>query len=293
MELFRTNKTLNCGGRLVDLTVPKVMGIINVTPDSFYSGSRQTDIITILKQAEKMLADKATFIDIGGYSSRPGAYDVSAEEELARVLPVVHALAKEFPNAILSVDTFRAEVARQTIEAGALMVNDISGGELDDAMFSTVAKLQVPYVLMHMRGTPQTMMQQIQYGDLIKDIMDYFHPKVDQLRQLGVKDCIVDVGFGFSKTPEQNFELLECLSYYSMLEKPLLVGLSRKSMIWRTLNTDVDSALNGTTALHVVALQKGACILRVHDVKEAVETIQLVERLKMANTHVKTSANLE
>ncbi|MFM8913308.1 MAG: dihydropteroate synthase, partial [Flammeovirgaceae bacterium] len=197
------------------------------------------------------------------------------------------------PGAILSVDTFRAEVARQAVEAGAQLVNDISGGELDHDMFGTVAKLQVPYVLMHMRGTPQTMTQQTQYDDLIKEIMDYFHPKVHQLRQLGVKDCIVDVGFGFSKTPEQNFELLECLSYYRMLEKPLLVGLSRKSMIWRTLNTDADRALNGTTALQMVALQKGASILRVHDVKEAVETIQLLETLKAAAARIKTSANLE
>ncbi len=287
MDLFRTNATLNCGGRLIDLTVPKVMGIINATPDSFFAGSRHTEVSAILKQAEKMLGDGATFIDVGGYSSRPGAVDITREEELARVLPVVRSISKEFPNAIISVDTFRADVARQAVEAGAWMVNDISGGELDHNMFDTIAQLGVPYVLMHMRGTPQTMTGQTEYGDLIKDIMDYFHPKVHQLQRLGVKDCIVDVGFGFSKTTDQNFQLLEGLSYFRMLEKPLLVGISRKSMIWRTLNTDAKHALNGTTALHVRALQKGASILRVHDVKEAVETILLCEKLKSAESTFK------
>lgn len=282
MELFRTNKTLNCGGRLIDLSVPQVMGIINVTPDSFYQGSRKTDATAILKQTEKMLSEGATFIDIGGYSSRPGAADVSLEDELARVLPAVQSLVKEFPTAIVSIDTFRAAVAAGAVDAGALMVNDISGGELDKNMFGTIAKMKVPYVLMHMRGTPQTMSEQTHYPALIKDIMDYFHPKVHKLRELGVKDCIVDVGFGFSKTVEQNFQLLNCLSYYQLLEKPLLVGLSRKSMVWKTLNTDAERALNGTTALHVIALQKGASILRVHDVKEAVETIQLLKKLNAA-----------
>ena len=281
--LFKTNRTLNCRGRLIDLSVPKVMGIINTTPDSFYEGSRQTDLKAIVSQAEKMLSQGATFIDVGGYSSRPGSTNISIEEEELRVLPAINAIIKEFPNAFISVDTFRSAIAEKAADAGACMVNDISGGQLDSNMFATIAKLQVPYVLMHMRGNPQTMAQQTQYDDLIKDIMDYFHPKIHQLNRLGVKDCIVDVGFGFSKTPEQNFQLLDCLSYYQLLEKPLLVGLSRKSMIWRTLKTDADHALNGTTALHVVALQKGASILRVHDVKEAMETIELVEKMNAAH----------
>jgi dihydropteroate synthase len=275
-ELFPTNKTLNCRGELIDLSQPKVMGIINVTPDSFYAGSRQVETKSILAQAEKMLIDGATFLDVGGYSSRPGAEDVSLEEESQRALPAIQAIAKEFPNAFISVDTFRSAIAKQAVDAGACMVNDISGGELDKEMFATVAALQVPYVIMHMRGTPQTMTQHTQYEDLIKDVMDYFHPKVYQLRLMGMKDCIVDVGFGFSKTVDQNFQLLNRLDYFKMLEKPLLVGLSRKSMIWRTLKTDAEHALNGTTSLHTIALLKGASILRVHDVKEAVETIELV-----------------
>jgi dihydropteroate synthase len=292
MDFFKTNKTVNCGGRLIDLTIPKVMGIINVTPDSFYANSRQESMNSILEQAEKMLNDGATFIDVGGYSSRPNSSDVSEEEELARVVPAIQAILKQFPKAVLSVDTFRSSVARQAVEAGAMMVNDISGGELDKKMFSTVAELKVPYLLMHMRGTPQTMTQHTQYEDLIKEVMDYFHPKIYQLCSLGVKDCIVDVGFGFSKTVEQNFQLLDALSYYQMLGKPLLVGISRKSMIWRSLNTNAEGALNGTTALHVVALQKGASILRVHDVKEAVEIVQLMEKLKMANALNREKGNL-
>lgn len=275
-ELFPTNKTLNCRGELIDLSQPKVMGIINVTPDSFYAGSRQMDLKSVLKQAEKMLAEGATFLDVGGYSSRPGAEDVSLEEESQRVLPAIKTIANQFPKVFISVDTFRSSIAKQAVDLGACMVNDISGGELDKKMFSTIAELQVPYVLMHMRGTPQTMTQHTDYEDLIKDIMDYFHPKVYQLRLMGVKDCMVDVGFGFSKTVEQNFTLLNALDYFKMLEKPLLVGLSRKSMIWRTLKTDAEHALNGTTTLHTIALIKGASILRVHDVKEAVETIELV-----------------
>lgn len=278
-ELFTTNKTLNCRGELIDLSQPKVMGIINVTPDSFYAGSRQMDLKSILMQAEKMVSEGATFLDVGGYSSRPGAEDISMEEESQRVLPAIQVIASEFPQALISVDTFRSSIAKQAVDVGACMVNDISGGELDKQMFSTIAELQVPYVLMHMRGTPQTMTQHTDYIDLIKDIMDYFHPKVYQLRLMGVKDCIVDVGFGFSKTVAQNFTLLNALDYFKMLEKPLLVGLSRKSMIWRTLKTDAENALNGTTTLHTIALIKGASILRVHDVKEALETIELVTKL--------------
>jgi dihydropteroate synthase len=278
-KLFSTNKTLNVQGKLIDLSVPKVMGIVNVTPDSFYEGSRFADPLAILKQVEKMATEGADFIDVGGYSSRPGATDISEEEELQRVLPVVQSIRKEFPDLIVSIDTFRAEVAKQAVMMGAGMINDISAGELDSKMFETVAALNVPYIAMHMRGTPQTMTQHSTYENLVKDVTDYFHKKMDQLHRLKVKDIIIDPGFGFAKTVNHNFELLNHLDYLQILGKPILVGLSRKSMIWRTLNTTPEQALNGTTALHTIALLKGASILRVHDVKEAVETVKLVGEL--------------
>jgi dihydropteroate synthase len=278
-KLFSTNKTLNVQGKLIDLSVPKVMGIVNVTPDSFYEGSRFADPLAILKQVEKMATEGADFIDVGGYSSRPGATDISEEEELQRVLPVVQSIRKEFPDLIVSIDTFRAEVAKQAMMLGAGMINDISAGELDSKMFETVAALNVPYIAMHMRGTPQTMTQHSTYENLVKDVTDYFHKKMDQLLRLKVKDIIIDPGFGFAKTVNHNFELLNHLDYLQILGKPILVGLSRKSMIWRTLNTTPEQALNGTTALHTIALLKGASILRVHDVKEAVEAVRLVGAL--------------
>jgi dihydropteroate synthase len=280
-KLFSTNKTLNLQGKLVDLSVPKVMGILNVTPDSFYGGSRFAEPLAILRQVEKMITEGADFIDVGGYSSRPNATDVSEVEELERVLPAIQSIQKEFPNAIISIDTFRAEVAKQAVLNGASMINDISAGELDIKMLETVATLKVPYVAMHLRGTPQTMNQLTTYENLIKDITDYFHKKINQLHNLGIKDVVIDPGFGFAKTVDQNFELLNHLDYFQLLGKPLLVGLSRKSMIWRTLKTTPENALNGTTALHAVALMKGASILRVHDVKEAVETIRLLQRLEV------------
>ncbi len=277
---FSTNKTLNVRGRLVDLSVPKVMGILNVTPDSFFDGSRYTDSAQALRQVEKMMSEGATFIDIGGYSSRPGATDISAEEEMERTAPVIKLVSKAFPEAIISIDTFRAAVARRAVEEGAAIINDISGGDLDAAMFSTVADLQVPYILMHMRGTPQTMKELNHYDLIVKELIDYFHQRVFRLHALGVKDIIIDPGFGFAKNIAQNFELLNHLEELTVLGLPLLAGLSRKSMIWKTLDETAATALNGTTSLNTVALLKGATILRVHDVKEAVETVKLIEKLK-------------
>ncbi len=264
---------------MVDFSSPKVMGIVNVTPDSFFAGSRQEETVAQLKQVEKMLSEGADFIDVGGYSSRPSAADVPLEEELNRVIPAIQAITKEFPSAILSVDTFRASVADRALDAGAALVNDISAGELDIEMVSTVARWRVPYIAMHMRGNPQTMASQTNYENLLKDIVFYFQQRLLLYADAGIHDVIIDPGFGFAKTVEQNFELLNHLNYLRILERPVLAGLSRKSMIWRTLNTTSDHALNGTTALHAVALLKGASILRVHDVKEAVETIKLLNKL--------------
>ena len=273
-------KTINCNGNLIDLSTPKVMGILNLTPDSFYDGGKLTSETVILSQAEKMQNEGATFLDLGGYSSRPGADFVSETQELQRVLPVVELILKEFPEAILSIDTFRSNIAKHTIEIGAAIINDISAGSLDDKMFETIAKLQVPYIMMHMRGTPETMMQNTDYKELIKEIMFYFSEKIAKARSFGINDIIADPGFGFSKTTEQNFELLNELELFSMLDIPLLVGVSRKSMIHKTLAISAKEALNGSTALHAIAIQKGASILRVHDVKEAVETISLLQNLK-------------
>ena len=257
------------------------MGVMNVTPDSFFDGGRFVSEKAIIEHAGKMLAEGADFIDIGGYSSRPGAADVPSEEEKDRVVNAISCIIRNFPNAVISVDTFRSNVAEAAIGVGACMVNDIAGGDLDQKMFSTVARLNVPYVVMHMRGTPQTMKTQTQYTNLLKDLIDYFHKKFFALRQSGLKDIIIDPGFGFSKTIEQNFEILQQLEKFSILEKPMLVGLSRKSMIWKTLEVDPAAALNGTTALNAIALMKGADILRVHDVKEARELIKLFTSLQV------------
>jgi len=278
-KIFSVNKTLNGGGRLIDLTEPKIMGILNVTPDSFYDGFKYTDETSILKQVEKMVSEGADFIDVGGNSTRPGAESISEEEELGRVLPAIKTISKNFPTIIISIDTFRASVAKRVIEEGVSLINDISGGDLDPRMFATVASLQVPYILMHMKGTPQTMMKETTYENLLKEIIDYFHQKIFRLHVLGVKDIIIDPGFGFAKSIDQNFELLSKLDRFEIFEKPIMVGLSRKSMIWRTLKTNPESALNGTTALNTIALIKGASILRVHDVREAKEIIQLTRQL--------------
>ena len=271
--------TINCKGHLIDLSSPKVMGILNITPDSFYDGGKYNSEKAIIKHVEQMLLEGATFIDIGAYSSKPGADFVSGDEELARILPIITRVLKEFPEALLSIDTFRSRVAKECIQMGAALINDISAGKLDDTMLNTVADLHVPYIMMHMRGTPQTMQKQTVYNNLVKDILFYFSERIAAARQLGIVDIIIDPGFGFAKTLEQNFELLNQLELFNMLELPLLVGVSRKSMIYKTLQNSASQALNGTTALNTIALQKGANILRVHDVKEAIETIQLVQSL--------------
>jgi len=256
------------------------MGILNVTPDSFYDGGKFVNDGSVVKQVEKMLAEGADFIDVGGYSSRHDADDITVAEEMTRIIPVVKILLKEFPSVIISIDTFRSAVAKAAIDCGAALVNDISAGELDGAMIETVAALQVPYIAMHMQGTPKTMTQFTSYTNLTKEIIDYFHHKIFQLQSAGVKDIIIDPGFGlFAKTVDQNFELLNKLDHLQIFENPVLVGLSRKSMIWRTLKTNPESALNGTTVLNTLALLKGASILRVHDVKEAKEVIQLMHHL--------------
>lgn len=279
-KLISANKTLRVRDKLMDLSSPKVMGILNVTPDSFYDGGLYARESSLLKQVEKMVVDGADFIDIGGYSSRPGAEDISIAEEWKRVGPAIQSIKKEFPSVLLSIDTFRSQVAQKAVDEGCDMVNDISAGQLDKEMFKTVAALQVPYVIMHMRGTPQTMTSLAQYENLIKEIIDYFHGILYQLNAFGVKDVLVDPGFGFAKTVDQNFELLSRLEQLHILYKPMVIGLSRKSMVWKTLNTSAEFALNGTTSLNTVALLKGAAILRVHDVKEAKEVIGLFERLK-------------
>jgi dihydropteroate synthase len=272
---FSINKTLNIRGRLLSLDKPAVMGILNITPDSFYDGGNFNSEPAILKQAAKMLSEGATFIDVGGYSSRPGASDISPAEEIKRVVPAINHVIKEFPEAIISIDTFRSEVARAACDHGASIINDISGGSQDKLMFKTVAALDVPYILMHMRGTPETMARDTVYQNLLREIFDYFHPRLHELQQHGVKDIIIDPGFGFAKTREQNFELLGHLDMFHIFSKPVLCGLSRKSMVWKTLNITPDDALNGTTSLNTIALLKGASILRVHDVKQAKEVVDL------------------
>lgn len=278
--IIHQKKTINVRGKLLDFSVPKVMGILNITPDSFYSGSRISSVELALQRTEKMLAEGADFIDIGAYSSRPGAADISVNEELERLIPIVKALVKAFPEAILSIDTFRAEVAKRAINEGAHIINDISGGELDIEMFKTVARLKVPYILMHMRGTPQDMKQLTNYEDIFGDILKYFGRKLHELQALGVQDIILDPGFGFAKTIEQNFQLMSDFDRFKLLGVPVLAGVSRKSMIWKTLEIKSEEALNGTTVLNTVALMKGADILRVHDVKEAREAVALRGKIK-------------
>ena len=268
--------TINCKGRLIDLSSPKVMGILNSTPDSFFEDSRTQNKSDILKKAEMMLEEGATFIDIGGYSSRPDAENVAENEELKRVVPAIELLVKEFPEILISVDTFRSKVAEEAIGAGAALINDISAGRLDEKMMSIIAQHQVPYIMMHMRGTPKTMKQLTAYEDLVSEITYYFSEKIKEARTLGINDLILDPGFGFAKTTDQNFELLKKSALFSSFKLPVLIGISRKTMIHKTLNISPKKALNGTTVLNTLALTKGAAILRVHDVKEAMETIKLV-----------------
>ncbi|MEB8344768.1 dihydropteroate synthase [Flavobacteriaceae bacterium KMM 6898] len=267
--------TINCKGNLIDLNIPKVMGILNITPDSFFDGGSYRDEKAIVEKTGQMLYEGATFIDIGAYSSRPGAPHVPEEEELNRITPIVSLLLKEFPQIMLSIDTFRAKVVNECLDRGATMINDISAGKIDANMLSTVAKHRVPFIMMHMKGTPQTMQQETSYENLLKDIMFYFSERIAAARALKINDIIIDPGFGFAKTMEQNYELLHKLDLFKLLELPILVGLSRKSMIYKILGTNAQGALNGTTALNMMALNRGASILRVHDVKEALECIKL------------------
>ncbi|AOM77104.1 dihydropteroate synthase [Pedobacter steynii] len=280
-DTFLNRKTtLNLKGKLADLSRPALMAILNLTPDSFYSNSRAGTADDALKRTETFLNEGAKFIDIGAYSSRPGAAEVSTDEELNRIIPIVELLSKEFPEAWLSIDTFRAKVAKESIAAGAHLINDIAGGGMDEAMFQTIADLQVPYILMHMRGTPQTMQQQTGYTDIGLDLVDYFSGKIKALHQLGVKDIILDPGFGFAKTTDENYQLLNQLGDLDLFELPVLAGFSRKSMIYKFLGGGPQEALNGTTVLNTIALMKGAGILRVHDVKAAAECIALVEKTR-------------
>lgn len=272
---------INAGGKLLDLDVPRVMGILNITPDSFYKGSRYNTDAEIVKAASTMLEEGADILDVGGYSSRPGAKEITIEEESERVLGAIRLINMEFPDATISVDTFRADIAMKAVsDCGARIINDISGGEGDPGMFKTIEKLNVPYILMHMKGTPGTMQDNPVYDDIIADILRWFGEKIFKLKSAGIKDIIIDPGIGFGKTTDQNFELLQKLSDFSITGLPLLVGLSRKGMIWKTLDITADEALNGTTALNAVALMNGAYILRVHDVKEAVQTVKLINKLK-------------
>lgn len=278
--------TINCKGSLIDLTIPRVMGILNVTPDSFYDGGKYTKETSILKRVETILDQGATFIDLGAYSSRSGANQVSQQEEIQRSVPITKLILKHFPDALISVDTFRAEVARQNIESGASLINDISGGLLDPQMLPTVGKLQVPYILMHMKGDPKTMQQNTQYNNLIKDLLYYFSERIAEARSHKINDIIVDPGFGFAKSLDQNYELMAKLDLLHILKLPLFVGISRKSMIYNLLGTDPKEALNGTTSLNTLALDKGAHILRVHDVKPAIECVKIHQMIKTNNTEI-------
>ena len=272
--------SINCKGKLIDLSSPKVMGILNITPDSFFDGGKFRSDKNILKHTEKMLNEGATFIDVGGYSSRPNAQHISEEEELKRVIPVVELLIKKYPEILISIDTFRSKVATQCVNIGACMVNDISAGTIDEKMFTTVATLQVPYIIMHMQGTPQTMQQSPKHDDIVHEVIYYFSKKINELRALNINDIIIDVGFGFGKTREQNYELLKNISLFKNLEVPILTGISRKSMLYKLLDLKPTGALNATTVANTIALLNGTNILRVHDVKEALEAIIIVNALE-------------
>lgn len=270
-----TIKTMNVRGRLVGVSRPMVMGILNVTPDSFYAGSRCDDAAAIRQRVRRILQEGASMLDIGGYSSRPGADDVDPQEEWRRLQPAIEIAREEWPDAIISVDTFRADVARRAVEAGADIINDISGGDMDPDMFAAVAELHVPYILMHMQGTPKDMQQAPTYADVMSDVFRSLGERVEVLHEMGVADVILDPGFGFGKTMEQNYRMMTRLSEFGLLGCPLLVGVSRKSMIYRLLGCTPEQALNGTTVLHAMALMNGANILRVHDVREAVEAVKI------------------
>lgn len=274
-----TNITINCKGKLINFNQPRVMGIVNITPDSFYEKSRSKNEDDILRLVEKHLTEEADFIDIGGYSSRPGAKHISESEEEKRVLSALEIILNHFPSTLISVDTFRAGIADKAIKNGAAVINDISAGDLDRNMFSVVKKHQVPYIIMHMKGSPQNMQEKAVYQSVVHDVVHYFSEKIKTLNTLGVNDIILDPGFGFAKTTNHNFELLKSLQQLNLFNLPILAGLSRKSMIWKTLNTSANEALNGTTSLNTIALMNGANLLRVHDVKEAREVVRLYQKL--------------
>lgn len=277
--------TINCKGHLLDLTNPKVMGILNITPDSFFDGGKYKSDLDFLNQTEKMLLEGAAIIDVGAYSSRPDAAFVTETDEISRLLPIVEKITQKFPSAILSIDTFRAQVAHEAIQAGAAIINDISAGLLDDTMLAVVGKNKVPYIMMHMRGTPQTMKTLTDYTDITKEMMTYFSERIAAAHAHQIADIIIDPGFGFAKTLEQNYEVLNNLELFKILDYPVLSALSRKSMIYKFLETDASQALNGTSVLHTISLLKGAKLLRAHDVKQAVECIKLVNQtLKYENT---------
>jgi len=272
---------INCKGQLIDLSIPKVMGILNVTPNSFFNGGKYKNEEEIIAQVDKMLSEGATFIDIGAYSSKPSAEFVTEAEEIERIVPVIELILKHFPQALLSIDTFRAKVAKASIESGAAIINDIAAGELDDKMFDVIAEYNVPYIMMHMRRNPQTMQSLTQYDDIVKEMLFYFSEKVKKARALGINDLILDPGFGFAKTIDQNYDVLQKMELFNLLELPVLAGVSRKSMIYKTLNNTAQDALNGTTVINTIALTKGAKILRVHDVKEAVECVTLFGKMNL------------
>lgn len=273
---------INCKGKLIDLSQPKIMGILNITPDSFYDGGKLKTDAQILAKAKQMLDEGATFLDVGGYSSRPGAKNIGTDEEQRRTAPVIELLQKNFPDSLVSIDTFRSDVAKEAVLSGACMINDISAGNLDENMFKTVADLQVPYVIMHMRGNPKNMQEKTHYDNLIVDVMRYFSAKIKALTLLKVNDIIVDLGFGFSKTTAQNHKLLRHLDHFKLLEKPILTGISRKSMLYRPLGSSAENALNATTVGNTIATLKGTNILRVHDVKPANEVIKIISAMELA-----------
>ncbi len=272
-----TNLSIQCRGRILDFSKPLVMGILNLTPDSFYEKSRVEDEKDLFQTAEKMIMEGATFLDLGAYSSRPGADNIDEKTENDRLIPALNFLLKEFPEMLFSADTFRSEIAKSALDNGADLINDISGGSLDAEMMKTVGNYSVPYIMMHMKGNPQTMISETHYLDFLPELIDYFSLKIQQGLEAGIKDIIIDPGFGFAKNREHNFQLLANLNCLEILQKPILVGLSRKSMIYKLLETDAENALNGSTAAHVLALKGGATILRVHDVKPAVEAIKIYQ----------------
>lgn len=274
-------KSINCKGNLISFETPKIMGILNITPDSFYDGGTYSNLTKVENQVKKMLHEGADFIDIGAYSSRPSAIHISEKEELERILPVVEKLVATFPEIKISIDTFRSEVAKKCIENGACIINDIAAGNMDENMFLTIAKLQVPYIIMHMQGTPQNMQQNPTYEDVVQEVLYFFSKKIAKLHQLGLNDIITDVGFGFGKTIDHNYQLLHHLDLFKSLDKPMLVGVSRKSMVYKPVNSHAENALNATTVVNTLALMKGANILRVHDVKEAVEAVKITELMKL------------